>query len=101
MSDEQPQQREQPLRRPEPPRRVEVRRSPRYGVFLGGGVVLGALLALVLTYAEPPSQYGYGATLGYLVVALGAVGALVGGLAAVVAGALLDRGQARRSRRRD
>ncbi|PWJ47833.1 hypothetical protein SAMN06264364_1343 [Quadrisphaera granulorum] len=89
---------------PPPPRalrRVRVTRSPRYGVFLLGGAVLGALVAVVLTFSQPESEYGYSATLGYLVVALGAFGALVGGLAAVVAGAVLDRQDRRRSQRRD
>ena len=80
-----------PRQRPEPPRRVTVRRSPRYGVFIVGGAVLGALLALLLTYSEPASEYGYAAALGYLVVALGLLGALVGALVSVVAGIALDR----------
>lgn len=78
--------------RPEPPRRMSVRRSPRYGVFIVGGAVLGALVAFVLTFLEPPSEYGYAATLGYLVVALGLFGALLGAIASVIAGAVLDRG---------
>ncbi len=89
MSEQHPEQR--PVRRPEPPRRVTVRRSPRYGVFIVGRAVVGALVALVLTYSQPPSEYGYAATLGYLVVALGLLGALVGALASVVAGIVLDR----------
>jgi len=82
---------QQPERRPQPPRRVTVRRSPRYGVFIVGGAVLGALVALVLTYSEPASEYGYAAALGYLVVAFGLLGALVGALASVVAGIVTDR----------
>ena len=89
MSEQHP--REHPARRPEPPRRVAVRRSPRNGVYIVGGAVLGALVALVLTYSEPASEYGYAAALGYLVVALGLGGALVGALASVVAGIVLDR----------
>lgn len=97
---EHPEQHPEQLQRPEPPRRVRVRRSPRYGVFIGGGAAVGAVVALGLTYSEPPSQYGYASTLGYLVVALGLLGALVGALAAVIAGSVLQR-QERRQEARD
>ncbi|MEH3076792.1 MAG: hypothetical protein PGN11_08940 [Quadrisphaera sp.] len=92
---QEPRQHPEQLERPEPPRRVLVRRSPRYGVFLVGGAAVGAVVALGLTFSEPETQYGYASTLGYLVVALGLLGALVGGVAAVVAGAVLERQQRR------
>ncbi len=85
-----PQEPAAPTRPPEP-RRLRVRRSPRYSVFIVGGALVGAVVAAVLTYSEPASQYGYAATLGYLVVALGVLGALLGATAAVVAGSVLDR----------
>ncbi|TNM69143.1 hypothetical protein FHN55_04995 [Streptomyces sp. NP160] len=96
---DQPEQHPERLQRPEPPRRVRVNRSPRYGVFLVGGALLGAVVALGLTFSEPATEYGYASTLGYLVVALGLLGALVGGLAAVVAGAVLERQQRRQEDR--
>jgi hypothetical protein len=93
--DQHRQQHPEQLQRPEPPRRVRVNRTPRYGVFLVGGALVGAVVALGLTFSEPATEYGYASTLGYLVVALGLLGALVGGLAAVVAGAVLERRQRR------
>lgn len=94
-SEQHPEGHPDQLHRPEPPRRVLINRSPRYGVFIGGGVAVGAVVALGLTFSEPATQYGYASTLGYLVVAFGFVGALVGGVAAVVAGTVLERQQKR------
>ena len=34
---------------------VSVRRAPRYPAFIVAGIVLGVLVALVLTFASPPS----------------------------------------------
>lgn len=72
---------------------VTVRRSPRYGSFMIAGGVLGALIALILTFAFPANdQYDRGQVFGFLLLALGAVGV---GFAALIALAL-DRAFARR-----
>jgi len=63
-------------------------RSPRYGVFIGVGVLLGVLAAGIATFALPVTDdYGYGTVLGYTSLVLGLAGGLLGGLVAV----LLDR----------
>jgi hypothetical protein len=68
--------------------RVRRTRSPKYGVFMGVGVLLGVLAAGIATFALPVTDdYGYGTVLGYTAVVLGLVGGLLGGLVAV----LLDR----------
>lgn len=67
---------------------VRRRRSPKYPVFIGLGVSLGVLVAVVLTYALPATQqYGYRSVVGYTALTLGLVGGLVGGGVAL----LLDR----------
>ena len=69
------------------------RRAPRYRAFVGVGVAAGVLVALVLTFTRPETEYGYPAVFGYTAVVCGLLGALLGGLVAVV----LDR----RGRRTD
>ncbi len=67
---------------------VRRRRAPRYPVFIALGAVVGALVAVVLTYSLPATeQYGYQAVVGYTALTLGLVGGLLGGGIAV----LLDR----------
>ncbi len=80
---------EQPRHQPAaPPRQIRVRRSPRYGGFLVTGGVLGVLVAIVsgLSGSADPA-IGRGPLVGYLSIGLGLLGALLGGLVAV----LLDR----------
>lgn len=67
---------------------VRRRRSPKYPVFLGVGLGIGVLAAVVLTYSLPlTDEYGYGAVVGYVALTLGLLGAMVGGAVAL----LLDR----------
>ena len=72
-------------------------RQPRYGVFIVSGVVLALVVSavLTLTLARPDGRdgvdYGLGGVFGYLAAVLGVVGALAGGLVAVVVGAVSDR----------
>ncbi|HEY6797347.1 MAG TPA: hypothetical protein VI248_21945 [Kineosporiaceae bacterium] len=70
------------------PAPATLRRAPRYGPFIGTGVVIGAVIGVVLTIAVPDDgRFSTGAVLGYLAVSLGLLGGLLGGAAAV----LVDR----------
>ncbi|MFE5670742.1 hypothetical protein ACFQ58_03935 [Agromyces sp. NPDC056523] len=72
---------------------VSVRRAPRYPAFIGAGVVLGALLALVLTFAYPENgEFDRGQVFGFIVLWCAAFGAAVGGVIALI----VDRRLARR-----
>jgi hypothetical protein len=65
--------------------RARRRREPRYRVFIGTGVLVGLVAAGVVTLLVPAAQdYSRTALLGYLVVALGVSGGLLGGLVAVL-----------------
>ena len=67
-----------------PVRRVRVRRAPRYQAFVGAGVAVGVLTALVIGLTgTADAATGRGRLLAYLVVGLGLLGATVGGLVAV------------------
>lgn len=73
-------------------RTVRVRRSPRIGVFLTLGIVLGVLAAVVITLLVPAdSQYSTGQVLGYVVLLTAPVGAVLGGIVAVALDALATR----------
>ena len=84
----------EPSQTPEPPtpdpqgRRLPVRRAPRYGAFLLTGGIVGVVVAVVAGLAGPgdPGQ-SRGPLIGYLAVLLGLLGALLGGVVAL----LLDR----------
>ena len=76
-------------------REVRVRRGPKVGVFLVLGVLVGALAAVVLTLVTPPSRdYSTTQVLGFLVLILAPIGAMLAGLVAVV----LDAASSRRAR---
>ena len=71
---------------------VTVRRAPRYPAFIGLGIVLGALVALVLTFAFPESGgYDRGQVFGFLLLWCGAFGAALGGVTALVVDRMLAR----------
>lgn len=73
---------------------VTVRRAPRYPAFIGLGVVLGALVALVLTFAYPENgEFDRGQVFGFLLLWFGAFGAALGGVVALV----VDRRLAKRA----
>ncbi len=68
--------------------------APKYPVFIGLGIVLGVLVAGVVTLLTPlepdpvtGQQYSVGKVLGYLSLVLALVGGMLGGVIAV----LLDR----------
>ena len=72
-----------PDRRP-----VRVRRAPKVSVFLGAGLLLGIVAAVIIALATPADgQYPTSQVLGFLVLLLAPIGAVVGGVVAVVRGA--------------
>jgi multisubunit Na+/H+ antiporter MnhG subunit len=80
----------EPLRR-----QVRVRRAPKVGVFLLIGAVLGALVAIVAVNVTPPdATVPKIQTIGFLILLLAPVGALLLGVVALV----LDRSAERRAR---
>ena len=77
---------------------VRVRRSAKIVNFLLTGALLGAVVALILTFAFPENeQYPTSQVLGFLVLLGVVVGAALGGLVAV----LVDRALGRRAREVD
>ncbi|MGN6743730.1 MAG: potassium transporter Trk [Amnibacterium sp.] len=69
-----------------------MRRSPKVGVFLALGAVAGALAAVIITLATPQDgRYPIGQVLGFLLLLLVPVGAVLGGLLAVVLDAVATR----------
>lgn len=88
---------------PPAPRRetAQVRRAPRYGVFLLVGAALGALVALVLSYSFQPSEsdatgvvYSQAQVFGFTLLYAVPIGMVLTGLIAL----LFDRLLARRAR---
>jgi uncharacterized BrkB/YihY/UPF0761 family membrane protein len=76
-------------------RTVRVRRSPKVGVFLVLGLVVGLLVALVLTVATPDDgKFNSAQVFAYIALIFAPIGAAVFGLVAVV----LDRVSVRRAR---
>lgn len=76
-------------------RSVRVRRAPKVGVFLLIGAVLGALVAIVAVNVTPPdATVPKIQAIGFLILLLAPVGALVLGVFALV----LDRVAERRAR---
>jgi uncharacterized membrane protein YdjX (TVP38/TMEM64 family) len=81
---------------------VTVRRAPRYGTFIALGAVLGAVVALILTFAfsgQPAIEgelieFDKGQVFGFLLLVCGTVGAALGAVVALV----IDRTTARRAR---
>ena len=81
---------------------VTVRRAPRYGRFIALGVVVGAIVALILTFTfsgEPASpelglDFDRGQVFGFLLLLCGVIGAALGAVVAL----LIDRSTARRAK---
>jgi hypothetical protein len=72
---------------------VSVRRAPRYPAFIGAGVVLGAVIALVLTFAYPENgEFDRGQVFGFILLWCAAFGAALGAVVALI----VDRRLARR-----
>jgi hypothetical protein len=67
-----------------PVRQLRVRRAPRYEAFLGVGALVGLVVAVLAGVTGPVDpQVGRVKLIGYLVMGLGLLGALLGGLVAV------------------
>jgi hypothetical protein len=76
-------------------RQVRVRRSPKIGVFLLLGAIVGALVAIVAVNLTPPDPTVPAVqAIAFLVALLAPVGALLGGIVAL----LIDRSSERRAR---
>ena len=82
---------------------VQVRRVPKYSVFIGVGAALGIVAALILTYGfngtvgTSPNTgmvYSQGQVFGFLTLICVTVGVVVGGVTALI----FDRVLARRTR---
>ncbi len=77
------------------PRTVSVRRAPRYGAFIGVGVIVGIIVSVALTTAFPADpDVGMWATVAYVSLYGIAGGILLGAVAALIA----DRVSRRRAR---
>lgn len=86
---------------------VVVRRSPRYGVWMLAGAVVGAIVAFVLSFAFAPTEaqiaervqqdftYDQGQVFGFLLLGGVAVGVALGALVALI----VDRSMSRRTKR--
>lgn len=73
-------------------RAVRVRRSPRIGVFLTLGVLVGVVVAVLIALLTPADgQYPTTQVLGFLVLIFAPVGAALGGLVAVALDAIASR----------
>jgi hypothetical protein len=75
-----------PAGQPEPsaPRYGRPRRAPRYGSFVFTGVVVGVVLALIVSFGRPATgQFSQNSVIGYVAAIFGLTGALVGAAAAV------------------
>ena len=81
---------------------VTVRRAPRYGRFITLGALVGAVVALVLTFAfsgqpvDPGLELGFdrGQVFGFLLLLCATIGAAIGAVIAL----LIDRGSAKRAK---
>jgi len=81
---------------------VTIRRAPRYGRFIVLGAAVGAVVALILTFAfsgQPADDqlglgFDKGQVFGFLLLLCGTIGAALGAVVAL----LFDRSSARRAR---
>lgn len=63
------------------PQQIQVRRAPKINVFLTGGFILGALVALFMHFLQPvDDEFGEATHLGFFVMLLGIIGLGLGAL---------------------
>jgi NhaP-type Na+/H+ or K+/H+ antiporter len=71
---------------------VRVRRSPKIGVFLTLGVLIGVVVAVLIALLTPADgQYPTSQVLGFMVLICAPVGAALGGLLAVALDGIATR----------
>lgn len=71
---------------------VRVRRSPKIGVFLTLGVLIGVVVAVLIALLTPADgRYPTSQVLGFMVLICAPVGAALGGLVAVALDAVASR----------
>lgn len=73
---------------------LRVRTAPKFWPFIGAGFVLGAIAALVVTWAGyasageraggTPLEFSFGSTFGFFLVLLGVIGVAVGAIAFLI-----------------
>jgi hypothetical protein len=98
----QPFETDQPLETDRTSDTVTVRRAPRYGRFITLGAIVGAIVALILTFAfsgEPTIEgelieFDKGQVFGFLLLICATIGVALGALVALI----IDRSTARRAR---
>ncbi|MFD4421188.1 potassium transporter Trk [Agromyces sp. NPDC058484] len=81
---------------------VSVRRAPRFGAFIALGAVVGAVVALILTFTfsgQPTVEgelieFDRGQVFGFLLLVCGTIGAALGAVVALI----VDRASAKRAR---
>lgn len=66
-------------------RLVEIRTAPSYPAFIALGVVLGLVVAFLVTFIGPENEsYTFGSVLGVMAVIFGALGAALGATVAII-----------------
>jgi hypothetical protein len=66
------------------PRYGRRRRAPRYGSFVFTGVLIGIVLALIVSFSRPATgQFSQNSVVGYVAAIFGLTGALIGAGAAI------------------
>ena len=97
----EPQPSPRPAPQPAPRPQPRPHRTPRYGVFLVSGALLGLVLGLGLAlYGSGTAVVGLAGVLGYFAAFGVLLGGLAGGTVAMVVESVLNRGQRKRRRGR-
>lgn len=75
-------------------REVRLRRAPKFGPFMGAGIVLGIIVAAISAYTGPENaEFTRSSIFGFLAVLFGIAGMLLGALVVLI----LDRISIKRS----
>lgn len=74
---------------------VQLRRSPKYGSFMGIGAGLGVVVGVAIAASQPAAgDYSIEQIIGFMALVCGAVGLAIGGILAIV----IDRALSKRAR---